>query len=287
VVAGSNPVSPTKILGGEGRFPRNPGPLRLRQGATVAKRRTQTSSNVRSQVESATQTVDGRRAVSSLVWPYRSPVMEMDGCPSRVGSGLDVDTSLQPGTAALWRIVWAPTLPRLALAAAVSTVRNRFRGPTIVPNSVQSAIPVSVHWPRATRRSCICCLRHALRAVTIPACSHPHGSDVASIARVLDRVHNTVDVALKVLHMLRLIALVPDSSPWRYRLASGADVDSLNSGKVFQKMYGEGASGFSGDKEAPTSSECVQCISAETGSESLNDPGLLSAPAGLFSSCVG
>jgi hypothetical protein len=111
---------------------------------------------------------------------------------------------------------------------------------------------------------------------------HPRGSDVASIARALDRVHNTVDVALKALHMLRLIALVPDSSPWRYRLAPDVDVDALNSGKVFQKMYGACASGFNEDMETLTPSECVLVTSAETGAESLKDSWLLDAPEGLF-----
>ncbi|MDG4667009.1 ArsR family transcriptional regulator [Mycobacterium sp. 236(2023)] len=115
---------------------------------------------------------------------------------------------------------------------------------------------------------------------------HPRGSDVASISRVLDRVHNTVDVALKALHMLRMIALVPESSPWRYRLAPGVDVDALNPGRVFQEMYGEGGVSFGEGMETPTSSECVQLTSTETGSESLEDRWLLDAPEGLFSHCV-
>jgi len=65
------------------------------------------------------------RAVSSLVCPYRSPVIAMDAWPSRSAAALICTPDSNHATAAEWRSECAPTSAIFAFAAAVSTVRRR------------------------------------------------------------------------------------------------------------------------------------------------------------------
>ena len=111
MVAGSNPVSPTRETAGQRRFSERsadrlecvvgPVPQRIRQ-PEFARQRSEPEPRSDSPSTAA-------RAVSSEVCPYTSPVIADRRVPEQVRHRLDVHAALEPATAAECRNVCTPT----------------------------------------------------------------------------------------------------------------------------------------------------------------------------------